>query len=194
MLHPPSLTLLKCFLLLHFHWSWLLSPDGVSGAPAAFSFKEEKVQRNWKNNLYHFWLNDISPCSCHSPCLLSWCYCKQSRMGLHLQSPDWFEMAERRGIEACSDVMLVCTSFETLFCMFLLCKWSNSFSCFSLLFLSLFLLWCWVQAECPCLGYSTCESCSSFPMAHRSHPPFYWALYGHKWRDSLSSRDVTVLV
>lgn len=44
-------------------------------APAALSFKEEKVQRDRRNNLYHFWLSDISPCSCHSPCLLSWCYC-----------------------------------------------------------------------------------------------------------------------
>lgn len=39
---------------------------------------------------------------------------------------------------------------------------------------------------------STCESCSFFPMLQRSHPPFYWALYGHKWRGGLSPKDVAV--
>lgn len=103
----PQVLHLSAFPLKQAAISWC-----VSAAPAALSFKEEKVQRDRRNNLYHFWLSDISPCSCHSPCLLSWCYCKQPCMCLHFQSSDWLEMAEGGGIEACLDVMLVCTSFK----------------------------------------------------------------------------------
>lgn len=134
MLHPPSLALLKYLIFLHFHWSRLPSPDGVSGAPAALSFNEGKLQRDRRNNHHHFWLSDICPCSCHSPCLLSWCYCKQPSMCLHFQSSDWLEIAERGGIEAYLDVMLVCTSFWTLFCMLPRYKSSNSLHFFVFLF------------------------------------------------------------
>lgn len=90
--------------------------------------------------------------------------------------PDWLEVAERGGVEACLNVMLVCTSFWTS-----LLRWCfsvNHVILFFFIFLSsvlfffpLMLSTGWEITQCLSMGYSTCESCSSFPMTHRWCPP-----------------------